>query len=254
MDVTGHSCEEVLLVDDDADVRTVAAMSLEASGRLRVTRVATSHEARMVLSRRMFPLILVDLHLGGEDGAHLIEWIRQRPDGEQAAVVVFSADAPRGDHHEWTRLGVSGVIAKPFDPCQLENLVERHLVAHRSKIRSVSGAMDHTSEPRPSRHVKDKMDRLWRAHRESLVSELVLLSGFLAEVPGLEGDGTGAAQRRRVASEAAHRIHGALGIYGFTEESTAAGTLHTLLRDELTGVHHDTMRNIVEEIRRSING
>ena len=105
----------VLLVDDDASVRT-AAERLFARAGFRVRSAASAREALAGL-RREAPRVraaVIDLELGADDGMALVRHLRARRPG--IGIVVFSAAVDDATREALLALGVRAVLAKPAPP------------------------------------------------------------------------------------------------------------------------------------------
>lgn len=109
---------QVLYVDDEPDLREVAAMSLELDPELEVRCCGSGAEALDVLKTWQPDLVLLDMMMPGMDGptthAKIVEHF-----GEALPVVYFTARAEASERARLTALGARGVIAKPFDPMSL---------------------------------------------------------------------------------------------------------------------------------------
>lgn len=112
----------VLIVDDEANIRKTLSVCLESRGH-RVTAVSNVRDARTEVERQAFDLAFVDLRLGTESGLDLIPvllglcpWLK---------VVVITAYASVGTAVEAMRLGATDYIPKPFTPEQVGLAVER---------------------------------------------------------------------------------------------------------------------------------
>jgi signal transduction histidine kinase/ActR/RegA family two-component response regulator len=72
-------------------------------------------------------LILLDLHLGGSDGADLLKQLKQNKETAGIPVIVVSADATSGQARRLTALGAHTYLTKPLDVKQFIQLVEEIL-------------------------------------------------------------------------------------------------------------------------------
>ncbi len=122
MDNNKSACLNVLVVDDEANIRKTLSVCLESRGH-RVTVVSNVRDARAEVDRQAFDLAFVDLRLGMENGLELIPvllglcpWLK---------VVVITAYASVGTAVEAMRLGATDYIPKPFTPEQVGLAVER---------------------------------------------------------------------------------------------------------------------------------
>lgn len=80
----------VLVLDDDAAVRTTMARRLEAYGYAAAT-AATLDEARAILGSASIEALILDVSLGaGRSGLELLEGIRERPEFDRAPILIFT--------------------------------------------------------------------------------------------------------------------------------------------------------------------
>jgi CheY-like chemotaxis protein len=116
----------ILVVDDDADIRTLIETVLEASGH-EVTLAASGQEALNKLKRRPFELVVLDIMMPTMSGYEVLEQIRAMPSRATTPVIVVTAKHdPSGVMRE-VRTGAVDHLAKPFLPEELEEVVERAL-------------------------------------------------------------------------------------------------------------------------------
>jgi len=112
----------VLIVDDEANIRKTLAVCLESRGH-RVIAVSNGKDARAEADRQVFDLAFVDLRLGTENGLDLIApvliacpWIK---------IVVITAYASIDTAVEAMRRGATDYIPKPFTPDQVQLVTDR---------------------------------------------------------------------------------------------------------------------------------
>jgi DNA-binding response OmpR family regulator len=104
-----------LVVDDDAALRLLCRVNLELEG-FAVREAATLAEAEAALAAERPDVVLLDVHLGGEQTHELLA--RIRGDGIPVALVTGSVDI---DEYRET---ADAVLGKPFQP---QSLVETAL-------------------------------------------------------------------------------------------------------------------------------
>lgn len=112
----------VLVVDDEVNIRKTLAVCLESRGH-RVTAVSNARDAQVEADRQVFDMAFVDLRLGTENGLDLIPtllsacpWLK---------IVVITAYASVDTAVEAMRRGATDYIPKPFTPQQVELVTER---------------------------------------------------------------------------------------------------------------------------------
>lgn len=107
---------KVLLVDDEEDIRKIAALSLRSVGKFEVL-LAESAAVGLALAKREQPdVILLDMMMPGMDGVAAIGALRKDPDTSHIPVVFMTAKVQRAEIEQFIMLGALGVIHKPFDP------------------------------------------------------------------------------------------------------------------------------------------
>jgi DNA-binding NarL/FixJ family response regulator len=82
----------LLIVDDDARFRALARTTALAAGLTVVGEAADAREARALAAALGPDLVLVDVHLGADDGVALAAELR----GERRRVVLVSSDPEAG--------------------------------------------------------------------------------------------------------------------------------------------------------------
>jgi DNA-binding response OmpR family regulator len=105
----------VLIVDDDPSLRLLCRVNLELDG-YRVEEAQSVAVAEEALAGDGIDLILLDVHVGADNGVDLMRSLRKR--GHGAPVVLFTGSA-RLDQP--TIAEADGVVPKPF---RLEQLLE----------------------------------------------------------------------------------------------------------------------------------
>jgi NtrC-family two-component system response regulator AlgB len=120
---------EVLVIDDEKNIRATVAMCLEGMG-CRVTGVPSAEAARAALAGRAFDVAFLDLRLGDTNGLDLLpDLLAGRPG---LAVVIVTAHATIDTAVEAIRRGAADYLPKPFTPAQIRHAVEQ--VADRQRL------------------------------------------------------------------------------------------------------------------------
>jgi two-component system, OmpR family, response regulator len=114
---------KVLLIDDDADIRRLAAAFLSAKGKAVVVE-ADSGEAGVAIAERERPdVILLDAVMPGMDGPQTLAELRRQPGTASTPVIFLTATARPEERDRLAQLGVRGVLSKPFNPATLADAV-----------------------------------------------------------------------------------------------------------------------------------
>lgn len=114
---------KILIIDDEDDIREVAALSLESvagwdivtanSGAQGIARAAEHHP----------DAILLDVMMPGMDGPTTFRELRKNPSTASIPVLLLTAKVQATDQKRFADLGVSAVLTKPFDPMTLSKQI-----------------------------------------------------------------------------------------------------------------------------------
>ncbi len=136
------SAGKILVVDDEADIRTLLKEILSEEG-YEVEVAADAAQARTARTRSVPDLVLLDIWMPGTDGITLLrEWSGAAI--EECPVVMMSGHGTVETAVEATRLGAFDFVEKPLSLAKLLRTVQRALDAgkrRRLASRSVSGPL-----------------------------------------------------------------------------------------------------------------
>jgi CheY-like chemotaxis protein len=109
----------ILIIDDEDDIREVAALSLETVAGWEVM-VANSGAQGLVRASAYQPdAILLDVMMPGMDGPTTFRELRKNPATAHIPVLLLTAKVQASDQRRFADLGVEAVLVKPFDPLTL---------------------------------------------------------------------------------------------------------------------------------------
>jgi len=118
---------KLLLADDSITVQRVIELTLADEG-LDVLTVGDGEQAVATLEREQPEIVLADVSMPGRDGYGVAEYVKRSPVfGAKTRVVLLSTAFAPIDKGRADRLGVDGVLTKPFDPQTAIDLVRRVL-------------------------------------------------------------------------------------------------------------------------------
>jgi DNA-binding NtrC family response regulator len=114
--------DHVLVVDDDRSLRLLCRVNLELDG-FAVSEAATLDEARAALLAEPVSAVLLDVHVGNENGLDLLDELKAA--GRELPVVLLTGESglPRE-----ARGRADAVLSKPFQIADLSTTVGRLLV------------------------------------------------------------------------------------------------------------------------------
>lgn len=119
----------ILLIDDEADIREVASISLEVVGEWRVSTASGGRDGIAQAIAGQPEVILCDVMMPGIDGPATVELLKGDPRTTGIPVILLTARVQSADRLGFDQLDVVGVIPKPFDPMALSGQVEALLEA-----------------------------------------------------------------------------------------------------------------------------
>jgi CheY-like chemotaxis protein len=108
----------VLVADDDGALRMLCRVNLELEG-YEVVEAARARDVEDALARHDVALLLLDVHLGRDDGAVLAASLRERYPDLPIAFFTGSVSGPIGEEI------VDGLLSKPFTLEQLADVARR---------------------------------------------------------------------------------------------------------------------------------
>ncbi len=127
---TGPAAGRVLIVDDDANLRRMLSMRLEAAG-YDVTAASSGEQACELLPTCAPQLVITDLRMPGIDGISLLQTLHQQHPGLPVAIISAHGDIP--DAVRATQAGAVDFLTKPVG-AELLACVERHIHRARGEV------------------------------------------------------------------------------------------------------------------------
>lgn len=118
--------KRVLIVDDEASLRTLVRVNLEIDG-IEVSEAVDGNEAMSMLRQAPPDLVLLDLMMPGKDGIEVLEDVAADPELRNIPVILLTAKGEQEDLERGAILGARGHITKPFDPEQMVRTVKAAL-------------------------------------------------------------------------------------------------------------------------------
>lgn len=115
----------ILYVEDDLDIQTVAQIALEVVGGFQLKICSSGKEAISAAEKMLPDLILLDVMMPEMDGPTTLEHLRKIQNTSQTPVVFMTAKVQASEVNYYKSLGAMGVIAKPFDPMTLAQQVRK---------------------------------------------------------------------------------------------------------------------------------
>jgi CheY-like chemotaxis protein len=109
----------VLIIDDEDDIREVAALSLEATASWTILTASNGREGIATAIAERPDAILMDVMMPEMDGPTTFRMLQQDPQTAGIPVILLTAKVQGVDQRRFAGLGVAAVLFKPFDPLTL---------------------------------------------------------------------------------------------------------------------------------------
>jgi two-component system, OmpR family, response regulator len=112
---------QVLYVDDEPDIREIAALALGLDPEISVRLAEGGVQALAAVDGEDWrpDAILLDVMMPVMDGPAVLRALREQPRSASIPIVFITARTHSQDRKRLLQLGAVGVISKPFDPMTL---------------------------------------------------------------------------------------------------------------------------------------
>lgn len=118
---------KILIIDDEDDIREVAALSLESVAGWEVVTANSGAQGITLASEEKPDAILLDVMMPGMDGPTTFREMQKNPAIASIPVLLLTAKVQASDQRRFADLGVKAVLFKPFDPLELSTQIAQAL-------------------------------------------------------------------------------------------------------------------------------
>jgi two-component system, OmpR family, alkaline phosphatase synthesis response regulator PhoP len=112
----------VLVVDDEAPIRLLCRVNLEAEG-MEVLEAGDGPSGLEAVRRERPDVVLLDVMMPGLDGWRVAEELLEDPETSSIPIVFLTARAELRDRARGLDLGGLDYVTKPFNPVELATLI-----------------------------------------------------------------------------------------------------------------------------------
>jgi DNA-binding response OmpR family regulator len=126
-ETAGNAITKVLVIDDEAPIRLLCRVNLEAEG-MQVIEAADGPSGVDKARDESPDVILLDVMMPGLDGWRVAEELLEDPATSSIPIVFLTARAELRDRARGLDLGGLDYVTKPFNPVELAPLI-RELIA-----------------------------------------------------------------------------------------------------------------------------
>jgi two-component system alkaline phosphatase synthesis response regulator PhoP len=111
---TAGGATRVLVVEDEHDIAALIKHTLERSGEIQASIVASGDQALRSIAERPPDLIILDLNLPVVSGTEVCRILRARPETAHLPVIMLTARTAESDRVTGLDLGADDYVTKPF--------------------------------------------------------------------------------------------------------------------------------------------
>lgn len=115
--------KQILVIDDEDDIRQLIQTCLEIMGGWKVLTATSGNQGLLLAQSSQPDAILLDVMMPDMDGLTTFQKLQANQVTKHIPVILLTARGRKSDQHSFTQLGVRGVITKPFNPQKLASQV-----------------------------------------------------------------------------------------------------------------------------------
>ncbi|MEO0431207.1 MAG: response regulator [Cyanobacteria bacterium J06656_5] len=117
--------KQILVVDDDDGVREIIQLSLEMAAGWTVVTATCGQEGIAIAKSHPPDLILLDVMMPDEDGIEVFNQLQSDPLTQPIPTILLTAKARMSERQEFMKIGVMGIITKPFKARELTQQINQ---------------------------------------------------------------------------------------------------------------------------------
>lgn len=122
--MTSPSLTKILYAEDEADIREIAILAIEAIGGFEIAACGSGAEV-LGLAKAFLPqLILLDVMMPTMDGLSTLQALKQDEQLKNIPVIFLTAKIMNDEIAHFKEMGAVDIIAKPFDPITLPTQIQ----------------------------------------------------------------------------------------------------------------------------------
>jgi CheY-like chemotaxis protein len=109
----------ILIIDDEADIREVTALTLETVAGWQVIQAPSGAQGIRRASLEQPDAILLDVMMPDIDGPTTFQILKQNGTTTHIPILLLTAKVQGQDRRKLDALGAAAILSKPFDPLTL---------------------------------------------------------------------------------------------------------------------------------------
>jgi two-component system chemotaxis response regulator CheY len=116
-----------LVVEDSTVMREFILSTLSLVPNLQSLQAANAFEALKALPQQEIDIILTDINMPDINGLELLSFVKNHPEYRKIPVIIISTEKSEADRKRGLELGADHYLSKPFQPGDLQNLIQKLL-------------------------------------------------------------------------------------------------------------------------------
>lgn len=117
----------ILVIDDEDILRELIQLTLETLAGWEVLSVDSGEKGIILAQTRQPDAILLDIMMPGMDGIETFKQLQSHPKTAKIPTILLTAKAQSSREKNLMKLGVKGLICKPFNATELVNDIKKIL-------------------------------------------------------------------------------------------------------------------------------
>lgn len=118
---------QILIIDDEPDIREIAKLSLQLTKQWDILTAASGSAGIQLAVQQQPDAILLDLLMPDMDGLATLRCLSGDEQTRHIPVVLLTATVKLAIQDDYVQLGAKGTLLKPFDPGILGDQIEQVL-------------------------------------------------------------------------------------------------------------------------------
>lgn len=115
--------KRILVIDDELNLCIIIQACLQNLGGWETLTALSAQEGLAIAQTQHPDAILLDVMMPEMDGLTVFQELQKSSATSSIPVILFTAKVQSTDLDQFAKLGIAGVIAKPFDPLTLADQV-----------------------------------------------------------------------------------------------------------------------------------
>jgi DNA-binding response OmpR family regulator len=169
------NAKRVLLIDDDAMLRSSLAEQIAAEDGYQVVEAGTCAEGRARAAEGLYAFIIVDVGLPDGDGRVLCRALRD--DGISCPIILLTAADSEADTIQGLEAGANDYVVKPFRFAVLMARIHAHLRSHGQSEDAAYSVGPYTFKPSAKTLIDSQNKKIRLTEKETNILKFLYRSG-----------------------------------------------------------------------------